>query len=85
MAFIESGWDSGPTAAKGFPKISRYKQTADTLATIVGATYFDGTIVALNATVGDFIFIVGSDGNSIYIVTVVTSNTDITVAALVLD
>lgn len=80
MAFIESGWDSGPTAAKGFPKVSRYRQIADTLATIVGATYFDSTIVALNATVGDAIWIVGSDGAKWQRISVVTSDTDITIA-----
>ena len=82
MAFIESGFDSGPTAAKGFPKIMRYRQTADALATILGATYFDDTIVALNATVGDAIFIVGSDGAKWIRVSVVTDNTDITTANL---
>lgn len=82
MAFIESGWDSGPLAAKGTPKIGRYKNTADTLATIAGATYFDSTIVALNATVGDFIFETGSDGSTLQKVSVVTSNTDITTAAI---
>lgn len=82
MAFIDSGWDSGPTAAKGFPKIARYRQTADTLATILGAAYFDDTIVALNATVGDAIFIVGSDGAKWIFVSVVTDNTDITTANL---
>lgn len=82
MAFIESGWDSGPTKAKGFPKESTYMNTADTLATIVGATYFDDTIVALNATVGDRIYVVGSDGAKFQRVSVVTDDTDITVAAM---
>ena len=82
MAFIESGWDSGPTAGKGFPKMGRYKNTDDTLATIGGAAYFDSTIVALNATVGDSIYIVGSDGAAFRKVSVVTDNTDITTAAL---
>ncbi len=82
MAFIESGWDSGPTAAKGFPKISRYRQVADDLATIGGATYFDDTIVALNATVGDAIWIVASDGARWLRVSVVTDNTDITTAVV---
>lgn len=82
MAFIESGFDSGPTAAKGFPKIGRYKQSADALATILGATYFDNTIVALNATVGDAIFIVGSDGAKWIRVSTVTDNTDIATAVL---
>lgn len=82
MAFIASGWDSGPLAAKGTPKMGRYKNTDDTLSTILGDTYFDSTIVALNATVGDFIFYVGSDGSSIMKVTVVTSNTDISTAAI---
>lgn len=85
MAFIDSGWDSGPTAGKGTPKMGRYKNTDDTLSTILGDTYFDDTIVALNATVGDFIFYVGSDGSSIMIVSTVTDNTDISTSALVLD
>ena len=82
MAFIESGFDSGPLAAKGFPKIMRYRQTADDLSTIQGATYFDDTIVALNATVGDSIYIVASDGAKWIRVSVVTDNTDITTANL---
>lgn len=82
MAFIESGWDSGSTAAKGTPKLSFYKNTDDTLSTILGDTYFDDTIVALNATVGDVILYVGSDGTTFMKVTVVTDNTDISTAAL---
>ena len=82
MAFIESGFDSGPLAAKGFPKIMRYRQTADSLATILGATYFDDTIVALNATIGDAIFIVGSDGAKWIQISAVTDNTDVTTANL---
>lgn len=80
MAFLLSGWDSGPMAGKGFPKVGRYKQLADSLATIVGATYFDNTIVAEQAAVGDAIWIVGSDGAKWQQVSVVTSATDITVA-----
>lgn len=81
-AFLLSGWDSGPMAGKGFPKIGRYKQVADSLATILGAAYFDSTIVAEQATVGDAIFIVGSDGAKWIRVSVVTSVTDITTANL---
>lgn len=82
MSFIESGWDSGPTAAKGFPKIARYKNTDDDLSTIGGAAYFDDTIVALNAAVGDAIWIVASDGARWLRVSAVTDNTDITTAVV---
>ncbi len=85
MAFVESGWDSGPTAGKGFPKIARYRSTTDNLATVKGATYFDTAIVAGNATVGDFIMVAASDGNTILWVSTVTSGVDITTTALVLD
>jgi len=79
-AFILSGWDSGSTAAKGTPKMGRYKQLADSIATISAAAYFDSTIVAEQASVGDAIYIVGSDGAQFQRVSVVTSPTDITLA-----
>ena len=81
-AFLASGYDSGPMAGKGFPKMARYSQPADSLATILGATYFDSTIVAEQATVGDSIYIVGSDGAKFIRVSTVTSTTDITTANL---
>ncbi len=82
MAFDEKDWDSGPTAGKGFPKIGRYRSTADNLATVGGAAYFDSTIVAENATVGDAIWISASDGARWLQVSVVTSTTDITTAVV---
>ena len=82
MAFDLKGWDSGPTKAKGTPKTGSYINAADSLATILGAGYFDSTIVAEQATVGDLIQISGSDGAKWIFVSAVTSSVDITTANL---
>lgn len=82
MPFIAANFDLGPMAAKGAPKVARYTNTAETLAQIGAAAYFDSTIAGELLSVGDAIWIVGSDGATWRRVSAKTNPSDITLAAI---
>jgi len=80
MAFNFANFDKLSSAANTVVrKLWAYTNLSDTLATIIAADYFLDVYYYLS--VGDEIFVYGSDGYGTYVVTAVSSTT-VTVAAL---
>jgi hypothetical protein len=73
MAFSLSNFDKLSTAGiEGVRKIWAYTDTDETLATLAASAYFNDVINSL--TVGDSVFMRGSDGVGQYEITSVTTN-----------
>lgn len=80
MAFDITNFDKLSSAANtNVRKLWAYTNSSDTLATIIAADYFLDIYYYLS--VGDEIFVYGSDGYGTYVVTAASSST-VTVAAL---
>lgn len=76
MSFNLAKWDKLSSAAvTGLPILWVYASATDALATIGAANYFDD--IAYNMSVGDYIYIRGSDGSNLYGVTAVSPHVTI--------
>ena len=80
MAFDATNYDPGHSPKGSAPRVHTYGTAADAIATVVGATYFDGSIAARLMTVGDAILLRCTDGTVLRRVSA-KSGTDVTLAA----
>lgn len=83
MAFDKEGFSkiSESSSLSFSPIMYSYKLLTDTLATIKGSAYFNSK--AINLTINDPLYIVGSDGADIVKVTAVSP--DVTVSSILAD
>jgi len=73
MSFLLNGWGHwASTGNRSTGNAYLYKSSTDTIATITTSAYFNDVISRL--TVGDIIYVQGSDGKKIVEVTSVTTN-----------
>lgn len=79
MAFKQDAFNNVSSGGGSTVKIWSYKNTSDTLATIMATDYFLAMRFALNQN--DIIFIIGSDGSEIIKVTSLVNATSVTVTA----
>lgn len=79
MAFNTDNFNNVSSGGGSTIKIWSYINTSDTLATIMGASYFNGRRFALNQN--DVIFIIGSDGSELVRVTSAVNASSVTVTA----
>lgn len=80
MPFTPATFDDGASSrGSGVPKFARYANSGEALATIAGATYFDGdNVFTQTMRTGDVVLVTGSDGSAFYEVTV--SGTNVTLS-----
>lgn len=78
MAFVLATFDKlSASGVTGLPVLWAYESSTDNLATIGASGYFND--IAYNLSVGDYLYIKGSDGSNLYGVTAVSPN--VTIAA----